>query len=258
MQKYTTADVKEFRALLTDYVEDIRSRSKQYKIRDFAVKRKFKEETLNNSGIFFIDKMAELVVPKYFDLLKNFGVISETNSKPIYNDRYVIPFYGMDKKVMGLVGYTWEAKERYVYATTQYFERNDAIYGLENIEQIIKDNYVIVVEGLTDRLRLIELGFKNVLCTAGAHKSLFMMQIFNMIDNVIFIPDRDTAGDGTIKYWKTNKYCRLLIPFCYKDLDEFATSSEENAGLLVQYINETIKYMFSIKTCVGEQIGIYG
>lgn len=254
--------ITEFRKSFTDYVKIISELNDQDKIHELAVLRKYNDEIINEHGIFYISKMAEMIVPGYIDKLVDFGVISPTNNKPIYSDRYVIPIYDMSGLVMGLVGYSLSAKERYMYSNTRYFHRNDILYGLENYKQCLIDGYAIVTEGITDAIRLKELGFKNVLSTAGAHKSTYMMELLNQIGIIIFIPDRDRAGDGTKNYWITDNYARLLVPFTFKDVDEFAISSDENRDSLIHHINVAISYMRENKEkgilIKGEELPIYG
>lgn len=250
-----------YRKALTDYVNRLRDNSNKDKLYNLAEVRQFDVELLDRLGIFYIDKEAEMLVPNEegkIDLgfYKRIGIISPTNNRPIYSDRYIIPIYDLNGYVMALVGYSLTSKQRYIYSNTRYFFRNDILYNLEVYERCIRDGYVIVTEGITDCIRLLDMGFTNVMSTAGAHKSLWMMQLLDNIENVIFIPDRDRAGDGTKSYWITHNYTRLLIPFYCKDLDEFACLGEKEETVLRYFIKVAIQYMREGKHKKGEELPI--
>lgn len=253
--------IVEFRKKLTEYVSVLRDNQNEGGLLQFCAVRGFDIDLIKNLGIFYIEKNVEMLVPQYFEYLKDFGVISITNGKPIYSERIVIPIYDMDGLVMGMVGYSLTSKERYMYATTKYFNRNDILYGMERYKKCIKDGYVIVTEGITDCIRILNLGFENCMSTAGAHRSLFMMMVLDIIPIVLFIPDRDRAGDGTKDYWKTNNYGRLLIPFMYKDVDEYARNSEISTQNLKEHIELALEYMKNAldkgQIICGEEMPIY-
>ena len=221
MSMDTITQVQSFRAEFTEYVKELQKRANPDNLKALADIREFDVNILQQLGVFYLRDQVDMIVPRFISRLQDFGVISSANQKPIYDSRYVIPFYDMEGLVCGLAGYSLTSKERYLYATPKYFERRDAIYGIEEYEKCIRDGYVFVVEGLTDRIALMNLGIENVMATAGAHKSPHMMSVLSMIKNVIFIPDRDKVGDLTKEYWKTNRYIRVYIPILYKDIDEY-------------------------------------
>lgn len=254
-------DIIKFRKRLTEYVEILHRNQDSRRLDDFCIARHFNRDLVDKLGLIYIENMAELVVPEFLEELVDFGVISPNNRKPIYSDRYVIPIRDMSGLVMGLVGYSLSDKARYMYANTKYFERNDILYGMEKYEKCLEAGYIVVTEGITDCFRIKQLGYELCMSTAGAHRSLFMMQMLDMIPIVLFIPDRDRAGDGTKEYWKTNNYGRLLIPFIYKDLDEYACSSERSANNLKEYVDMALNYMRESLdkgiAIVGEEMPIY-
>ena len=77
-----------YHARLTSYVQSMQSRTRPDKLKEFSEMRGFSMETIQKLGIFYIGEMAEMLVPEYLEDIKNFGVISETNLKPIFRDRY--------------------------------------------------------------------------------------------------------------------------------------------------------------------------
>lgn len=250
-------EVVEFRTKLTKYVEELQHFADLEKLEELATIRHFDIELLKELGVFYVDEPAELLLPDYFQDLKDFGLLNEGTNKPIYNDRYIIPLYDMQGLVMGLVGYSTNSKVRYMYASTKYFLRNDILYGMENYLECIKDGYIIVTEGITDAISCRQVGFKHTHSTAGAHKSVYMMQLLDLIPCVIFIPDRDRAGDGTKKYWKTHNYVRVLVPFKYKDLNEYLTNNERHKTQFCEVMNLLIDYVKAGKNKIGEEIPLY-
>lgn len=252
--------VTEFRKELTEYVDALRGRSQKNYLAEFAITRKFNIDTLYDLGIIYIKDMSEMLIPKFLDRLEDFGVISPTNKKPIFSDRYLIPIYDVNGLVQGLVGYSLSSKARYVYATTKYFQRSDIMYNMQCYEKCIEKGYAIVTEGITDAIRLIDMGFECVMATAGAHESLFMMQMLDTGMCTIFVPDRDRAGDGTKEYWITTNYVRLLVPFTYKDIDEYARE-EKNRWNVTEFIHMVIDYVLGKNAdnvkLLGEELPIY-
>lgn len=257
--------VKTFRTELTNYVHILQERANEAHLNDLAQLRQFPIQLLKDLGVFYIDDGVELLLPAYLHLLQDFGIISKTTNKPMFNARYIFPIKDMDGLIMGIVGYCPNSKERYLYATTKYFQRSSIMYGMENFEKCMKQGYIIVTEGITDAMAIKKIGYeldhfgmKYTHSTTGAHESLYMMQLLDLIHCVIFIPDRDRAGDGTKKYWKTSNYVRLLIPFNFKDLDEFIKSSPENKLLFQDNLLRAIDYVVTNKNYCGEELPIYG
>lgn len=241
-------DIDEYREKFTRYVNELtkRSRSMYREQTETIVKmRGISRDTFEEQGIFYIRDSSEMLLPEYFDDIREFGIIA-INNRPIYNDRWVIPIYDMQGRVKNLVGYRAGNSDKYMYAGAKYFVRGDAIYGEENIKECIKSGYMIVVEGLMDRLRCIDLGYKNVIATCGADKSLYRMRVFNRVPRVLFIPDNDSAGRKTREHWKCKTYLRLELPSKVKDIDEMAHMGKEyeefTKGLLKESINELLNY----------------
>ena len=243
--------INEFRKLFTDYIHQLQNTSNilhNDKQEEYANIRKFKIETVVNADIFYIDNYAEMIVPEYIDNLYNFGVIAASNNKPIFSGRWVIPIKDQYNLVMGLVGWSDTSDVKYLFSNTKYFRRGDDIYGLESLKYIFERNRMIVVEGIADVLRLRDIGFKEAVATNGTMYSWWKSFIFNSVDNVIFIPDRDQAGLGTNKIWKSKKAIRLIIPITdgrvrFKDIDEYVRGNNENEAYINEYINKCFEYL---------------
>ena len=231
---------------LTEYTRTLIDRGSIDKLKEFAELRNFKLETIKNCDIFYIGEMAEMLVPAYLEYVRNFGVISETNLKPIFNNRYVIPIKNRLGKVINLVGYSKEADERYVYGTAKYYERRGILWGLENLDLAYQMGYAIIVEGITDAIRLRDMGYQNTFAMCGTHSSDFIMQQLNRCRHgIIRIPDRDDAGLRAVKQWECNRHLTLKIAMKYKDVDEMCRESQENIDWFNDYMNDCINWILS-------------
>lgn len=242
MQSKPEEVVRNYRKRFTAYINELRNNSDEKMLEEFAKLRAIDVQAVKDAGIFFIGDPAEMLLPEYIDEVRDFGVIA-INNKPIYTGRYVFPILDEEGLVKGLVGYKPGLMEKYMYATPKYFNRGDAIYGLENMQDVLDSGVAVVAEGLMDRLRIKSLGFKNSLATCGADKSWERMLIFNGIKKCVFIPDRDRAGVLTNKHWKSETSLRILTPRPFKDIDEFARQNERTSEFCKEVIERAIEYI---------------
>ena len=190
--------------------------------------------------------MAEMLLPEYIDKISEFGVISPTNNMPIFKGRWVIPIKAQNGKIQNLVGYSPSADERYIYGTAKYYRRRDTLWGLENLHKAYELGYAIVTEGITDAIRLRDLGYSNAFAMCGTHQSKHIINQLNRCRHgIIRIPDRDDAGIRALKGWQFNRSATLYINFKYKDLDEMCRESYENQEWAKQYIDACIDWIKS-------------
>lgn len=251
-------EVYKYRESLTNYVNKLRDNAGDNKLEELAEMRKLKSDTIKKAGIFYIKDPAEMIVPEYIDNIRDFGVIA-INNRPMYTERYVIPIYDTLGMVMALVGYKYGVNEKYMYANTKYFNRGDALYGLQDIDKCIRTGCTIVVEGLMDRIRVTELGFDNCLATCGADKSWERMLVFSNLRKCVFIPDRDRAGMLTSKHWVCDTMVRLILPEQFKDIDEFARQNNSTESFCRDMLQESCRYMTEeVATGYREEIDIAG
>lgn len=231
---------------LTEYVNELKIRAGDKMLDKFSEMRQFSMETIKENDIFYIGDATEMLIPSYINKVESFGVISPTNKKPIFHNRFVIPIKDIDGRVLNLVGYSKEADERYVYGTAKYYRRRETMYGLENLEMAYDLGYAILTEGITDAICLRNLGFKNSFANCGTHKSDFIMKQLNRCRHgIIKVPDRDAAGNKASKRWKCNRSITLNTFIAYKDIDEMCKSSIENRDIVIEYLNICIDWILS-------------
>lgn len=233
---------REYEQRLTEYTLALHKRSNKEKIAELAQIRNMPVEVLEEQGVFYIGAMTEMMLPKYIDSLQEFGVISPTNNKPIFNNRWVFPIKTPDGLVQNLVGYSPYSDERYIYGTARYYRRRNTLYGLENLKLAYELGFAVLTEGITDAVRLRSLGIKNSFGNCGTFTSEIALKQLNRCEyGVIKIPDRDKAGIEAEKKWKVLKGITLIVPMQYKDCDEMLRDADN-----VEYFLESFKEVTEI------------
>lgn len=228
----------------TSYVHELQSRSKDEKLYEFAKMRNYTIDIVRNAGIFYINDATEMLLPSYLDRVEDFGVISPTNKKPIFHNRYVIPINDTKGKVINLVGYSKDADERYVYGTAKYYRRRETLYGLENLELAYELGYAIRTEGITDAIMVRSLGFPNAFGNCGTHESSFITKQLNRCRyGVIDIPDRDLPGKRALNKWKSYRSITLYTFIKYKDIDAMCRESQENKDTVKEYLDICVDWI---------------
>ena len=142
------------------------------------LKDKFDNEVIEKSGLFSKGKKG------YLDRFRN---------------RIMFPFFSPSGKVIGFSGRSLSEKEDVKYLNspeTLLFQKSKVFYGsYQTMPEIRKQNYVLLVEGQTDFLRLYEKGFTNVLATSGtAFSSKHAVALNKYTNRVILTYDSDNAG----------------------------------------------------------------
>lgn len=232
-------EYNEYTDALTEYTMELKRRAGDKKLEYFSGLRNFPMEIINKSDIFYIEDATEMLIPKYLGSVEDFGVISPTNKKPIFHNRFVMPIKNTENKVVNLVGYSKEADERYVYGTAKYYRRRETMYGLENLPLAYELGYGILTEGITDTIMVRSLGFPVSFANCGTHRSEFIMKQLNRCRyGVIKIPDRDAAGQRALKGWESYRGVTLNTFIKYKDIDEMC---RDNDGIYKELVKEYIQ-----------------
>ena len=230
-----------FRKKFTEYVNTLYKLSNKEMQEEFARIRQIPINSIKKNDIFWVGNSAELMIPEYIGLLEKFGLVSEANNKPIFNNRWVIPIKDKDNLVQALVGYSNVSDNKYVYSTTDYYLRGDSLYGEEQLEQTMKDGYAVLVEGITDAIHVRSLGFNNIYANCGSRKgTVNFLRLNRLKHGLIRICDRDRAGNGTKKRWITDRYIDLVTPPQFKDSDE-VLKNVEYKEIFREYLEECIR-----------------
>lgn len=250
------AEMNRYTDMLTAYTMQLRDRQREEypdKIKELADIRKIPESEFIASDMFYIGKEAEMLIPDYFEFISDFGVISPTNKKPIFHDRWVLPIKDKDGRVLNLVGYNGNSDERYIYGTSRYYRRRQTPYGLENLGIAYDLGYALLTEGITDTLRVRSLGFKNCFANCGTHRSIATETYLNRCRyGVIDIPDRDAPGRKAHNRWEFNNRITVYIFIAYKDVDEMC--KDNNSDIVSECLNAAIDELVSLRKQSGIKI----
>lgn len=233
---------------LTEYTLELKRRSGNKMLRELSMLRKLPIDIIDYSNIFYIEDATEMLLPRYLSDVESLGIISPTNKKPIFHNRWVIPIKNLNNQVINLVGYNNIADERYIYGTSKYYRRRDTLYGLENIKMAYDLGFAFLTEGITDTIRLRSLGHLNSFANCGTHNSdLILRQLNRCRYGVIKVPDRDSAGQRAVKKWKFNRSITLNPFIQYKDIDEMCRDSDENIDTVKEYLDICIDWIKSME-----------
>lgn len=239
----------QFHQRFTEYTQQMYARANQEKLKELAERRLFPLELVQSLGIFYVGNMAEMLLPNFLDIVKEFGIISETNNKPIFHDRWAIPIKDTDGLVQNLVGYSPNFDERYIYGTAKYYSRTDTLWGLENMPIAYDMGYAVLTEGITDAIRLRALGIPNAFGRCGTLQSDEVMTMLSRCRyGTIFLHDRDSAGDKTRRHWVTTRFIRLNTYLAYKDCDEML-KDPDNVDWFMDCFNEAVRRITAQEHC---------
>lgn len=104
--------------------------------------------------------------------------------------------------------------------------------------------YALLTEGITDTIRLRDMGHPNSFAMCGTHRSDFIMKQLNRCRNgIIRIPDRDSAGLRALKGWTCNRSVTLMVNIQYKDIDEMCRESIDNQQWVNEYLTDCINWI---------------
>lgn len=234
----------EFTKAYNDYVNELYARSNKEMQKAFAEMRGFKLSTVEELGIFYVGDAVEMLIPRYIDMVEAFGVISPTNKKPIYHNRYVIPIKDVNGDIINVVGYSKEANERYVYGTAQYYRRRDDLWGLEKMHKAYELGYMIMTEGITDAIAMRDIGYEVTFANCGTHSAPTAMKHANRCRyGLLKMPDRDPAGQSAAKRWQCHRYIELNTFVEFKDVDEMIHKAENGEAWVKSYVDNCIDWL---------------
>lgn len=78
--------------------------------------------------------------------------------------------------------------------TSSIYEKGETLFGIDRVSRSRKPEYVIIVEGASDALRMQSVGYDNTVAPLGtAITDSQLEQLKKMTGSVCFIPDSDTA-----------------------------------------------------------------
>ena len=163
------------------------------------------------------------------------------------NHNLIFPYKDPYGKVIGIGGRITNAKASPAppkYLNTS-FAKGRVAFGLSEAKaSILNKNFVIVVEGQFDCIRMNEVGIHNVVAVGTSAISYYQLAILlRYTDNIVVLFDNDMAGQvgyerAIKKFDKFAKFTKINLPFGYKDIDEYL--KENDALSLNLFSNHSI------------------
>lgn len=164
----------------------------------------------------------------------------------------VMPFNDVHGDIVALVGRCLITEEErhengiYKYKYSAGCQKDLFVYGLDKaLDSIIKNKFVVCVEGQFDCISLHSRGIHNAVALGSASMSKYQFfQIRRYTDNIVLMLDSDEAGKKGKKRIRT-KYKddaivkTVSVPDGFKDIDEFFRDSKDK--VLVKSVIDTIR-----------------
>lgn len=220
-EELLTNDVIQTRKILTECVNLLANTPQQEKYRKFLAEfREIDEQYIHSLKCFYVEHKSEIIEALSVNYLnENLGFVQDKDN--VFRERFVIPVWDIRGQVAGLVGYDNLSDYKYLLSKTLGFSRKNIVFGLEDYEFILEQDYCIIVEGIFDKIRLKSLGFP-CLALQGTYIPKVVYSMLGRLKGVIAIPDNDTAGISTQPYWKNiNKNMSFIRITPQKDIDLF-------------------------------------
>lgn len=151
------------------------------------------------------DRLIAQLRSKQFSLeyADQLGLIQARDKGNGYYDRFrhriMFPFHNTAGKIVGFGGRKLREEQQPKYLNSPespVYKKGEILYGLHQaIPAIRKKDYVILVEGYFDLLRLVEADFKNVVASSGTALSDRQARLINRYTRDVYIAyDGDDAG----------------------------------------------------------------
>ena len=141
-------------------------------------KRKINSSIINDFeiGLSFDDNGASKLLEKkgYIkDDLIDIGICGEKDkfTYDIFRNRIMFPLHDLDGRVVGFSGRIYNKTDDNKYVNSKesiIFKKGELLYNFHRaLEYAKKNNFIIIVEGFMDVIRLYTIGVKNVVATMG-------------------------------------------------------------------------------------------
>lgn len=192
--------------------------------------RKFDVKFLQDNGCFYVDPL------HYYNIM---GADEAEASMVAFGEILVGAWIYPLRMHNIIVGWcAWFPEEReYTNLFFNGVDKKNFLYGLsaENYRQ----DKIIVVEGMTDQLRVNSLGLPFGTGLLGNRISPAARAIINRFKHKILIPDRDKTGMEALEIWQKqitgDKHIILLEDA--KDIDQKIKEDPNQGPRFVQFVN---------------------
>ncbi|KAA3617232.1 MAG: DNA primase [Calditrichaeota bacterium] len=176
---------------------------------EYFLGRKLSEKTIKKFRLSYAPDSFDLLL-KYFKensanlkLAEELGLIQKKqNSEEFYvkfRHRMMFPFFNIAGKIIGFGGRKLNEEQQPKYLNSpesEIYKKGLTLYGLHHaIQSIREQDFIILVEGYFDLLRLVEAGQKNVVASSGTALTDQQARLMARYSKNIYIAyDGDAAG----------------------------------------------------------------
>lgn len=165
--------------------------------------RGYTEEIVQSMGIGYMPNKRELI-----EHLEKEGLSSEKIEEIVkalgcigYSHKMMMPFYGKEGNILGIVGrdikYNEDSKfGKYIYS--KGLAKSSTILGIEDIG---KSKEITIVEGMLDAMNAKASGIKNVVALGGTGMNIRQLELIDKlgIEKINLCLDNDSAGKEASK-----------------------------------------------------------
>ena len=238
----------------------------------YLTDRKMDKELIQefNIGLATRSKLSEILLKKYDenDLL-TLGLIKEGSEKiyDAFENRIIFPIIDEDNNVVGFSGRKYLSDDEKDESIPKYsnskeseiFKKSNIFYNINNALPYIKSSkQIILTEGFMDTIRMVSIGYKNVVAIMGtAFNKEHLDKILKLKCEVVSNLDQDSAGvKNNLKIGdilqRYNIEPTVIVFDDYKDSDEFISNKGKEAFDIafnnrIPFIDFKLKYMKSSK-----------
>lgn len=239
-------DIEDIRTILTNITYKLYKGPNQDFYREkIAEFRNMKKSTLDEiKGFYVVDPIKEILPLVGEDIYYN-SVFGFFPNEHMYKERFIFPVWNCDNQVIGFVGYDNLSTFRYILSETDGFKKRTSVYGLQNIDRVLEEDYLIIVEGHFDERRLSELKYP-VFSLQGTAYPDFLKKIIKPLKGVIHLLDKDAAGLNAIKYNKKIHPNSVVFYLPDGEDPDSYLMNEDNQKHFKDMINRCINYNFMI------------
>lgn len=249
-------DIVDIRSILTNITNSLyKGQNQDFYREKIAEFRNLKKATLDEiKGFYIVDPIKE-ILPLVGENIYYNSVFGFYPNEHMYKERFIFPVWNCENQVIGFVGYDNLSTFRYILSETDGFKKRTSVYGLQNINRVLENDYVILVEGHFDERRVSELGYP-VFSLQGTVYPDFLKKIIKPLKGVIHLLDSDAAGINAIKYNKNIHPNAVVFHLPEKEDPDSYLMKEENQKSFKEAIDRCIKYNFmlseiELKNCIS-------
>lgn len=196
---------------------------------------------------------------KSLKLLSEYEMRDSVAPRTIYynyfeNHPLILPCKDVSGNIVGLIGRSLlndedrSAAKIQKYKFNMDFKKADHVFGLyEARHEILKKDFVYVVEGQFDVIKAREKGIYNVVSIGGSDMSIQQVTLIaRYTKNIYLLLDNDEAGENgrtkaIKKFGQLTNMTSLYLPSGYKDIDEYL--KDNNADSLTFVIKNAKYYL---------------